>query len=73
MGKQMAMCPQYNSIFGKLTVDESLNFIAAIKGMNEQDRESNKKFIIETLELQDFKDVRAENLSGGDKRKLSCA
>jgi ABC-type multidrug transport system ATPase subunit len=35
MGKQLAMCPQYNSVFGKLTVDESLNFIASIKGMNE--------------------------------------
>lgn len=67
------MCPQFNSIFGKLTVDESLNFIASIKGMNEQDRESNKKFIIETLELQEFKNTVAENLSGGNKRKLCCA
>jgi len=30
-------------------------------------------FIIDTMDLQDFRKVRAGNLSGGNKRKLSCA
>jgi ABC-type multidrug transport system ATPase subunit len=51
MGKSMAMCPQWNAVWGKLTVDESLQFVARLKGLNDLDFESNKKFIIETLEL----------------------
>jgi len=30
-------------------------------------------FIIDTMDLQDFRKVPAGNLSGGNKRKLSCA
>lgn len=30
-------------------------------------------FIIDTMDLQDFRKVAAGNLSGGNKRKLSCA
>lgn len=33
----------------------------------------NMDFIIDTMDLQDFRKVRAGNLSGGNKRKLSCA
>jgi ABC-type multidrug transport system ATPase subunit len=69
----MSICPQYNSIWDRLTVDESLNFIANLKGLAYLDRESNKKLILETLELTEFKDTRSENLSGGNKRKLCCA
>jgi len=73
VGKSLSICPQYNSIWDRLTVDESLNFIARLKGISYLDRESNKKLILETLELVEFKDVRSENLSGGNKRKLCCA
>lgn len=73
VGKNMGMCPQYNAIWGKMTVDESLNFVADLKGLTYLDRESNKKLIIDTLELNEFVNVRAENLSGGNKRKLCCA
>jgi len=67
------MCPQYNAIWERLTVEESLDFVASIKGLAYLDREANKKLIIDTLELGEFKNVRAGNLSGGNKRKLCCA
>jgi len=44
-----------------------------MKGLTDEDRERNKRMIIETLELTDFVDTRAGDLSGGNKRKLCCA
>jgi len=72
-GSYIGLCPQYNTLWEQLTVDESLNLIARMKGLSEEDRERNKRLILETLELNDFIDTRAGNLSGGNKRKLCCA
>lgn len=72
-GAQMGMCPQYNAIWDKLTVKENLNFISRIKGLSGAQFENNVKLIVETLDLQEFLNVRAGNLSGGNKRKLCCA
>jgi len=44
-----------------------------MKGLADLDREANKRLIIDTLELGEFKHVRAGNMSGGNKRKLCCA
>ena len=44
-----------------------------MKGLSNEDRDRNKQLILETLELTDFVDTRAGNLSGGNKRKLCCA
>ena len=72
-GSYIGLCPQYNTLWEQLTVDESLNLIARMKGLSEEDRERNKRLILETLELNDFIETRAGNLSGGNKRKLCCA
>ena len=56
-----------------LTVDESLNLMARIKGLSQQQREHSKKVIMDTLELTYFQKTLAKNLSGGNKRKLCCA
>lgn len=72
-GRYIGLCPQYNSIWERLTVDESLEFFARLRGLSGEDREFNKKLIKKTLELNEFGDVRAGNLSGGNKRKLCCA
>lgn len=72
-GKFFGMCNQENSLYESLTVDESLNFMAALKGLSGEQRELTKRLIMETLELNFFKDTRSINLSGGNKRKLCCA
>ena len=72
-GCYIGLCAQYNTLWDQLTVDESLNLIARMKGLNRENRERNKQFILETLELTDFSDTCAGNLSGGNKRKLCCA
>jgi ATP-binding cassette subfamily A (ABC1) protein 3 len=50
-----------------------MNFVASLKGISGARRESVKRLIMETLELNFFKDTIAKNLSGGNKRKLCCA
>jgi ATP-binding cassette subfamily A (ABC1) protein 3 len=72
-GNQMGMCPQHNTICGVLTVDQSINFIGEIKGLNKADIKFQKDFIKDTLDLNAYSNTRAENLSGGNKRKLVCA
>lgn len=72
-GKFIGLCPQFNSIWERMTVDESLNFFARLKGISSSTAAANKELIIKTLELSEFKNVRSGNLSGGNKRKLCLA
>jgi ATP-binding cassette subfamily A (ABC1) protein 3 len=44
-----------------------------LKGIKREDRDHAMNFIIDTMDLDDFRKTRAVNLSGGNKRKLSCA
>lgn len=50
-----------------------MNFVASLKGIRGERRERVKRLIMETLELNFFKNTRSKNLSGGNKRKLCCA
>lgn len=72
-GSKLGMCPQYNAIWEQLTVRENLQFIARCKGLTQAQFENNLNVIVETLNLLEYLDVKAEFLSGGNKRKLSCA
>jgi ATP-binding cassette subfamily A (ABC1) protein 3 len=47
--------------------------MARIKGLSAMDFQNNSTLIVQTLDLVDYLDVRAGNLSGGNKRKLTCA
>ena len=50
-----------------------MNFLASLKGINGDRRERVKRLIMETLELNFFRNTISKNLSGGNKRKLCCA
>jgi len=54
-------------------VDESMNFVAALKGIQGEELRRTKRLLFETLELSEFINTVAGNLSGGNKRKLCCA
>jgi len=73
MGKFFGQCNQENLIWDSLTVNESMNFVASLKGISGERLENIKRLIMETLELNFFKDTISKNLSGGNKRKLCCA
>ena len=57
----------------EMTVDESLNLVASLKGVNGERRDKFKRLITQNLDLTPFKNTLAKNLSGGNKRKLCCA
>lgn len=67
--QRLGYCPQFDALLELLTVEDHLEFYAAIRGLPKQAVEDS---------LQDFKLAklarrRAEVLSGGNKRKLSAA
>lgn len=71
--KLIGYCPQDNSIFALLTVEEHLYFFAKLKGIPfEREKDVIEKAIIE-LNLSDHRKKLAGTLSGGNKRKLSVA
>ena len=72
-GKFIGQCNQENLLWEILTVDESMNYVAALKGITGEELERTKRLLYETLELSEFVNTKAGNLSGGNKRKLCCA
>ncbi|EHB02730.1 ATP-binding cassette sub-family A member 8-A [Heterocephalus glaber] len=65
------VCPQSNVQFDFLTVKENLRLFAKIKGIqpNEVDNEVHR--VLQELEMKNIQDTLAQNLSGGQKRKLT--
>jgi len=66
-------CPQFDAIFDGLTVKEHLEFYADVKGVIQPLRAKLVQKQLQEMDLVEYKDVRAEKLSGGNKRKLSVA
>ena len=69
----LGICPQFNVLFDKLTVEEHLNFFCKLKrdDMTSEDIKQEINVIIEKLDLVDKRKVQSCKLSGGMKRKLS--
>jgi len=70
--EKLGVCPQHDVLFESLTPKEHLEIFAAFKGR--EDIESINKDVMEILndiELNDCADMKACNLSGGQRRKLS--
>lgn len=66
-------CPQFDAIYENLTVKEHLEFYAVIKGVKLELRVELVQRQIRELDLVKYTNVHAGKLSGGNKRKLSCA
>jgi ATP-binding cassette subfamily A (ABC1) protein 3 len=66
-------CPQFDAIFERLTVKEHLQFYAVMKGITSEYRDRLIEKQIDEMDLREFENIRAEQLSGGNKRKLSVA
>lgn len=56
-----------------MTVREHLEFYAKVKGILRDYRVQLIEKQIDEMDLREFEHIRAENLSGGNKRKLSVA
>nr|XP_009482737.1 PREDICTED: ATP-binding cassette sub-family A member 9-like [Pelecanus crispus] len=67
----VGICPQFNLHFETLTVKENLRTFAHIKGIQRKEVEQEVQKVLMMLDLTDLQDIRADTLSGGQKRKLS--
>ena len=68
---RIGYCPQFDSIFEYLTVEQNLKFYGILRGIRENSLEKIIKIIIEKLDLSNHRDKLSVQLSGGNKRKLS--
>lgn len=71
--KMTGVCLQQDLLFPSLTVEEHLDFYGRLRGVWKEMREKDKDELLTELELASQRLTRAENLSGGQKRKLSVA
>jgi len=65
--------PQHGGYFHDLTVYENLKAIAEITIQNVSFRNEKINFLISKFELDSIRDVKADHLSGGQKKKLVIA
>lgn len=70
---RIGLCPQYNVLWDKLTVDEHLTFSAGLHGVSRVDADAEIRDLLRALNLTDKQHTLASALSGGMKRKLSIA
>lgn len=66
----MGYCPQFDSFFDTMTVRQHLSFYARIKGIRSKYRDELIEKQMKEMDLLEYKDVAASQLSGGNKRKL---
>ena len=62
--------PQHGGYFHDLTVYENLKAIAEITIQNVSFRNEKINFLISKFELDSIRDVKADHLSGGQKKKI---
>jgi lipopolysaccharide export system ATP-binding protein len=70
---KIGFVPQYGGFFQDLTVNENLKAIAEITIENESYRSEKIDSLISKFELDPIRDIKADFLSGGQKKKLVIA
>lgn len=67
---EVGVCPQYDAIYENMTTQEHLYYFAWMKGLEEHEIAEVLNYYYKILALEKYINVRAGNLSGGNKRKL---
>ena len=65
--------PQYGGFFGDLTLLDNLKSIGEIVITNKNLMNDRISYLISKFEFENFKDIKAKFLSGGEKKKLVIA
>jgi ATP-binding cassette subfamily A (ABC1) protein 3 len=69
--KNLGFCCQKDILYEELTVDEHLKYICEIKQLSKNFIEGEINFIVEKVGLTAERKKKINELSGGNKRKLS--
>ena len=71
--KVVGICPQHDVLFNDLTVEEHLHMFCVFKSVEESKIENEVSKVIHDFGLEDIRNTKVSNLSGGQKRKLSIS
>mmetsp|Transcript_60399 Transcript_60399/g.68863 ORF Transcript_60399/g.68863 Transcript_60399/m.68863 type:complete len:1291 (+) Transcript_60399:41-3913(+) len=71
--ESIGICPQASPLCVKLTVEEHLLMVASVKGLSLSCAQKQVDSLLQNLRLSEYRQRYAENLSGGNKRKLLVA
>lgn len=71
-GSLVGYMPQEIALFNKMTIEETLSYFGRIHRMSRSKRKSRMEFLLQFLTLPEA-DRLVENLSGGQKRRVSLA
>ena len=69
----IGVCPQHDTLYDDLTVEEHLQLYATFKGLDKQEMKIEINKLINDVNLAQKRDEYSKNLSGGQKRRLSVA
>jgi ABC-type multidrug transport system ATPase subunit len=69
----MGVCPQHDVLFDHLTVREHILFFAQLKGFSFETASQEAEELMKLFHLKHRLDNSGDELSGGQKRKLSVA
>ena len=70
---KLGICPQHDVLFGELTIREHLEMFCIFKGYSSDNIDDEINKVLHDFELDHIQGVTAENLSAGQRRKLSIA
>ncbi|PIO10831.1 hypothetical protein AB205_0089390, partial [Aquarana catesbeiana] len=71
--RKIGFCPQIDINFELLTVKENLEVFAQIKGVPRSKVKSEVEKVLSDLDIENIEDLKANKLSGGQRRKLTLA
>ncbi|EFA77686.1 ABC transporter A family protein [Heterostelium album PN500] len=71
--ESVGSCPQFDILFDNLTVEEHLKFYCWIKCLPSGQVKPQIEYFIDKFEIEQHREKKSKELSGGTKRKLSVA
>ena len=71
--RSLSFCPQFDYLPNYLTVKDTLLFFAGLRGLEIKTIDSVIEDLLQIFKLDEFRNKLVQNLSGGNKRKVSSA
>ncbi|KAL4439562.1 hypothetical protein ABPG74_003964 [Tetrahymena malaccensis] len=68
--QDVGICPQFDSVYENLSVEDHLNLFGRMKGLYGKNLTDSVNYFIKIMQLEDYRKRAAGKLSGGNKRKL---